>query len=116
MLLRLPQARGSQICGQFAAIRIPAAVEVLSIGSFAFCPRLCQVDFEPESKLARIEDVAFSPCPALASICIPASVEAIGEDVFAHANPAFSITFEPGSRVSDAARSQAEWRTPRGGF
>jgi hypothetical protein len=84
-------------------IIIPASVEVLGECCFAECGSLSLVTFESESRLSRIEELAFFGT-GLVEVIIPASVEVLGERCFSGCGSLSSIRFESGSRLRESGR------------
>jgi hypothetical protein len=63
------------------------------------------IEFEPGSKLQRIERFAFMECTCLRSLCIPASVESIGDCIlsgpFGSKSSLSTLTFDSGSKLRE---------------
>jgi hypothetical protein len=78
---------------------IPASVEVLGEKCFFYCISLSSVTFSSESRLSRIEGLAFHGS-GLVEIIIPASVEVLGDGCFSECGSLSSVTFESGSILS----------------
>jgi hypothetical protein len=75
--------------------------EILGGSCFSYQARLLTVAFEVGSRLARIENNAFSACSALKYICIPAGVEFLGSMCFSRCTSLVQLTFESGSRLAE---------------
>jgi hypothetical protein len=65
------------------SVRIPSNAEMISESCFDKCESLCEIVFEPGSKLKEIGKSAFCNCAVTwKSIRIPSSVEIVGESCF----------------------------------
>ncbi|MBR6552139.1 MAG: leucine-rich repeat protein, partial [Clostridia bacterium] len=62
---------------------IPASVEKIGIGAFAYCPSLETVEFQ-SNKLTRIEDGTFYGCESLKEAIIPNGITSIGLQAFGY--------------------------------
>jgi hypothetical protein len=82
------------------SICIPAAVEFIGAWCFDGCSALCELAFEPGSRLARIGRRAFKKCSSLRAIRVPAQVEQIPECCFAKCFSLSTLAFEPGSKLN----------------
>jgi hypothetical protein len=80
-------------------VKIPASVEVIGQYCFHDCQFLCEVDFEADSQLKRVEKGAFS-WTGLERVMIPRSVEVLDDDCLAHTELC-EISFEAGSKVRE---------------
>lgn len=89
------------------AIEIPANVETIEDGAFAFYTALTNVTFEQGSQLKTIGETnslvllgTFEGCTSLTDIEIPASVEKIGSSAFQGCTTLTTVTFEKGSQLN----------------
>jgi hypothetical protein len=92
---RLIQYHGSE-----SLVFIAKEVETIGALCFLSCGSLCEMEFEAESRLKRIEQRAFR-CTGLRSIRIPASVEVIGPNCFDESGHLREVVFEAGSRLRE---------------
>jgi hypothetical protein len=94
---------------------IPSSVAIVCESCFIGCEALSLVAFEFNSKLSRIENLAFGnrwsmpedafvpimqACSSLSSICIPSSVEVLRQSSFSGCIALSVLTFESGSQLS----------------
>ena len=78
---------------------IPNTVRELGDSAFSSCLLLCEVVFEPGSRLETIGNGCFSSC-AIREITVPRSVRSIGDVAFGYSNNLHSLTFEEGSQLT----------------
>jgi hypothetical protein len=90
--------------GKHKILVVSASLEVLT-SNLISDHTITAVEFEPGSKLRRIECMTFSGCEDLTSFCVPRSVEFIGWGCFSVAAGNFSalehLTFEAGSNLRE---------------
>jgi hypothetical protein len=80
--------------------KVPASVEIIKESCFEGVKSLCELTFEGESRLKRIQKNAFRET-SLRSVKIPASVEYIGSFCFYDCKVLSEVTFEPNSRLKE---------------
>lgn len=78
----------------FTSITIPSSVTSIGWSAFSLCKNLKNVIFENNSKLIKIDVLAFSNCTSLTSITIPSSVTSIGNYAFRNCTSLESVIFE----------------------
>jgi hypothetical protein len=83
-------------------LEIPHHIEILGSSCFGVCESLSSIIFEADSRLKRIESMAFSKS-SLQSIVLPRSVEILGSSCFRKCESLSSITFESESRLKRIA-------------
>jgi hypothetical protein len=81
-----------------SAIELGRNIEILGSKCFSYCQLLSSITFESNSRLIRIESLAFSQS-SLRSIMIPKSVEILGSSCFSFCYSLSSITFESNSQL-----------------
>jgi hypothetical protein len=77
----------------------PSSIEMICESCFQSCNSLASVTFDANSRLSRLEKVAFS-CSGLQSIHLPGSLEVICESCFMWYTSLASVTFDANSRLS----------------
>jgi hypothetical protein len=77
-------------------VSIPFDIEILGPSCFESCKSLASVTFAHDSRIRRIESLAFSNS-SLRSITIPSGVEILGSSCFAQCKSLTSISFESDS-------------------
>jgi hypothetical protein len=84
---------------RLASVAIPASVQEIGWGVFAYCTALASCTFEPGYQLLRLGTCAFR-YTGLKEIRIPRSVEVIGENCFHDCRSLVRVKFERDSRLS----------------
>jgi hypothetical protein len=77
----------------------PSSVEMICESCFSSCKSLISVTFDANSRLSRLEKLAFCRS-GLQSIRLPGSLEVICESCFSSYESFASVTFDPNSRLS----------------
>jgi hypothetical protein len=86
------------------AIQIPSSVEYIDDYCFRYTCSLCEVFFEPKSKLRRLGNSSFFGT-SIATICIPRSVERIDDSCFWFCRELREVIFEPESNLREIGGS-----------
>jgi hypothetical protein len=87
------------VLGSPESIEIPSSIEEFRPCCCLGKGRLKTVDFESDSNLRLIDQLAFSCCQSLESICLPSSVEVIRERCFDCCSSLRTVTFGAESRL-----------------
>jgi hypothetical protein len=92
-------------------VHIHCDAEIIGKHCFHCCSFIETLEFDPGSRLTRIEECALYKCSSLKSICIPASVEVIGAVCFWHCDSLKCFAFESGSFwVHCESRTEGRYR------
>lgn len=74
--------RAFEYCENLKKIHIPSSVKLIRQMAFMGCSSLERVEFEAESDLSEIEDLAFFVCGKLDNVKLPNRLLAIGTEAF----------------------------------
>ena len=80
-------------------LAVPSSVERLGGHAFFRCERLCEVVFQPDSRLERIGEYCFAGC-SLRQLVVPRSVRQIGDFAFCECRDLCRVDLEPDSLLA----------------
>ena len=102
--LRVPDGLEEVDAGLFQKSRlkklvISSSVRTLGRAAFSGCERLCEVVFQPGSRLERIGEYCFAGC-SLRQLVVPRSVRQIGDFAFCECRDLCRVDLEPDSLLA----------------